>query len=156
MEQPAKIDLHADHFVACIRTIAFLGYDFTGATFKLQVRQLPDTSGTPLADLATVTLSTAEGVRLIYGGTDTINNHITAGRLKAIPDGYTGTQSVALSQLGIRINETTMDAMPLPQAPDGDLGDDQIFYWDLLITPSGGVKDKFAGGKFVVRAGVTQ
>lgn len=152
MESFAQIDIHADRWVACIRTLAFVGYDFTGATFKSQVRQTKDSGGTPLADLSTVTLSTAEGVRLIYGGTDTVANHITAGRLSEVPPGFTAASSIAVSQLGIRINEATMEAMPL----GAEVGDDAEAAWDLHVTPSGGLKDKFAGGKFVIRAGVTQ
>lgn len=152
METPARIDIHADRWVACIRELAFVGYNFTGATFLAQVRTVPDAPGTALVNLATVTLSTAEGVRLIYGGTDTIANHIAAGRLSDIPSGYASTDSVALSSVGIRVNETTMEALPEPV----NIGDDLTLAWDIHITPSGGVKEKYAGGDFIVRAGVTQ
>lgn len=152
METPARIDINADRWVACIRELAFVGFDFTGATFIGQVRTIADAPGTPLVDLATVGTSTAEGIRLIYGGTDTVANHITAGRLTEAPTGYALTDSVALSSVGIRINETTMEGLPEPD----DTGDSITFAWDMHITPAGGVKDKYCGGSFVVRAGVTQ
>lgn len=152
MITPGRYDIGADRWVACIRTLTFLGLDFTGADFAMQVRSVADATGSPLVDLTTVTTSSAEGVRLIYAGTDTVANHITAGRLTAVPDGYVSTDSVALSQVGIRINETTMEALPFPE----ERGEDSALAWDMLITPSGGIKDKYIGGKFTVRAGVTQ
>lgn len=152
MIQPALIDLSADRWVACIRTLAFVGFNFTGGTFAAEVRLTPDATGSALVSLTTQTSAAVEGVRLIYGGTDTIANHIAAGRLSEVPSGYTSASSVALSQLGIRINETTMEGLPFP----AERGDDNTLYWDLHITPSGGIKDKYAGGAFIVRAGVTQ
>jgi hypothetical protein len=152
MEQPANMPISADRWVACIRTLAFIGFDFTGADFLAQVRLTADAIGSPLVNLATVTLSTAEGIRLIYGGTDTITNHIAAGRLTAVPPGYSPSSSVALSVLGLRINETTMEGLPFTNPRGGDEG----LVWDMHITPSGGIKDKYCGGTFTVRAGVTQ
>lgn len=154
METPARVDFGGDRFVAFIRTLTIIGYDFTAAAFNAQVRDRKD-GGTLRADLTTQTLASAEGVRLIYGGTDTVANHITAARMsqaQADALGYTSAQNVTLSQLGIRINETTMEAMPFGT----ERGDDISLYWDLHITPSGGIKDKYAGGDFLVRAGVTE
>lgn len=160
MEQPARIDIHADRWVACVREIAFVGFDFTGATFTAQVRAQKDSTGTPLVNLGTVTTSSAEGVRLIYGGTDTITNHIAANRLDSVPSGvnaitgqpYQTSDSIPLSSIGIRINETTMEGLPEPD----DLGDDLTLVWDMHITPTSGLKEKYCGGLFLVRAGVTQ
>lgn len=152
MNQPAKIDIRADRWVACIRQIPFVNADFTGATFISQVRLYGDASGSPLVDLSTVTLSTAEGVRLVYAGTDTVANHIAAGRLSGVPSGYESTDSVAVSLVGIRINETTMEGLPFPQ----ERGTAAEFVWDLQITPTGGIKDKYVGGAFMVEAGATQ
>lgn len=153
MDTPASIDWAADRYVPFIRTMAFVDFDFTGATFAMQVRDRKD-GGAVRADLATVTTASAEGVRLIYGGTDTVANHIAAGRLtqeQADARGYTSGQSLEMSQVGIRINETTMEAMPFA----AEIGDDRTEYWDIQITPLGGTKDVYARGKFIVRAGVT-
>ena len=152
MITPARIDIRADRWVACIRQIPFVNADFTGATFASQVRLYGDASGSPLVDLLTVTLSTAEGVRLVYSGSDTVANHIAAGRLSEVPAGYATTDSVALSVVGIRVNETTMEGLPFPQ----ERGTTAEFVWDLHITPTGGIKDKYAGGAFTVEAGATQ
>lgn len=155
MIEPGRYNIAADRWVACIRTLTFIGYDFTGGTFLMQVRAVPDVAGTPPINLSTVTLSTAEGVRLIYGGTATVTAHIAAGRMtqaEADALGYSGATSVTLTQLGIRINETTMEGMPFPD----ERGDDWVGVWDMHITPSGGIKDKYIGGDFTVRAGATQ
>lgn len=160
MLQPAAIDIEADRWVACIRTHAYVGLDFTSAVFSAHVRAVPDTSGTPLVNLATVVSSAVEGVRLVYAGSATITAHIAAARLLVVPPGtnpatglpYAAGDTVTLSQVGIRVNETTMEGLPFPQ----ELGEDALFYWDMHITPSGGIKDKYCGGTFTVRAGITQ
>lgn len=152
MIQPGRLDIGADRWVACVRSLTFVGVDFTDATFSMQVRQRADLPGTPLVDLDTVETTAAEGVTIIYTGTDTIANHIAAGRLDEVPDGYVAGDSLLLSQVSFRINETTMEGLPFP----AEIGDDSVFVWDMHITPIGGIKDKYLGGVFTVRAGVTQ
>lgn len=160
MDTPARIDFAGDRYVAFLRTVAFIGYDFTGATFAMQVRDRKD-GGTVRATLGTVgVMPSVEGVGLFFGGTATVASHIATGRLTSViydytnPDtgvNYVSSDSVVLSVLRIRIDETTMEAMPFA----AEVGDDRLFYWDLHVTPSGGVKDKYAGGDFLLRAGVT-
>lgn len=152
MEQPARIDIQADRWVACIRTFAFVDYDFTDAVFAAQVRVTLDAPGSALITLGTVSSASAEGVRLIYAGSDTVLNHIAAGRLPEAPPELEDSDTVTVSHVGLRINETTMEALFLPS----ETGDDLTLAWDMHITPSGGIKDKYAGGSFIVRAGVTQ
>lgn len=152
MIQPAKLDLGADRWVAFVRSLPFINADFTGAAFAMHVRSVPDAPGDPLIALAGVSTSTAQGVRLMYAGSDTIANHVAAGRLPAIPDGFDPSTVVALSLIGIRINETTMEALTFP----AERGDDLELAWDIHITPAGAIKDKYAGGRFIVRAGATQ
>lgn len=154
METPARVDFGADRFVAFIRSVRVIGYNFTDAVFAVQVRDRKD-GGALRVTLATVVSAASEGIRLIYGGTDTVANHITAARLsadEATALGYASSDNITLSQLGIRINEATMETMPYGT----ERGDDANLYWDLHITPSGGVKDVYAGGSFTVRAGVTE
>ncbi len=151
MINPARLDLSGDRWVAFIRSLPLIGVDLTGATFALQVRPVPDVSGTPLADLTNAASAAVEGVRVIYAGTDTVSNHMIALRLAEVPDGYEATDNVTLTLLGIRINETTMEGMPYP----AERGDDAVFVWDFHITPTGGIKDKYAGGSFTVRSGAT-
>lgn len=149
---PGNYPLAGDRWTALVELIPFIGWDFTGAVFAAQVRLTPDATGAALVDLATVGSASAEGLRLVYAGTATIAAHIAAGRLQSIPPGYQSSDSVLLSLVGIRINETTMEGLPFP----AERGDDPVLAWDIHITPSAGIKQKYLGGSFTVRAGVTQ
>jgi hypothetical protein len=154
MQEPASVDLKGDRYVPYLETIPVLEENFTGGTFKMQVRDRKD-GGTLRADLLTVASMASEGVSLVYGGTDTVTNHIAAGRLDqedADQLGLVGGDSLVMSVLGIRINESTMEAMPFAN----EIGDDQVLYYDMHITPSGSTKDLWFGGTFTVRAGATQ
>ncbi|MGZ9062966.1 MAG: hypothetical protein ACXW2K_13825, partial [Allosphingosinicella sp.] len=84
------------------------GVDLTGAAFAMQVRQKPDTPGTPNISLVTAA-SPAEGISVAVD---------TSG---ALP----------VSTIQIRINEATMEALPAA----GQVGDDLELYWDMHITP---------------------
>lgn len=152
MIQPGRYDIGADRWVACIRSLSFVGLDFTGATFLAHIRLHPDYPGFPLVALATVGSAASEGIHLAYSGTDTIANHIAAGRINEVPPGYTSASSVQISVVGLRVNETTMEMLPFP----AELGDELVLAWDMHITPSGGIKDKYLGGAFTVRPGATQ
>jgi hypothetical protein len=155
MQSPAKIDLYADRNVLFGVSFGFFEKDFTGASFAMKVRQEPDEGGTALITLGTTTSSTAEGVRRIYAGSDTIANHIAAGRTtaaKAAKAGYALTDTVLLSVVGVRILAATM---ALAAYPSDELGDNLPLAYDLLITPSGGDADKYVYGAFIVRGTVT-
>jgi hypothetical protein len=152
MLRPAAIDIEADRWVACIRELPIVGADLTGAELAMHVRLIPDATGDPLVSLGTVSTSTAQGLRVAYAGTDTVNNHIAAGRLREAPSGLAGADAVAVTVLGIRVNETTMEGLPFPD----ERGDTVTLAYDIHITPAGGTKDKYAGGSFIVRPGATQ
>lgn len=131
MINPMVADLRGPRTTLLIGTISLAGIDLTGAAYRLQVRNLADAAGALLANLTTVSTASAEGVRLIS---------------------VTGSGPAAVSVLGFRFNKTTMAAMPAPVEP----GQDAEFLWDLLITPSGGVEERYIKGRFIVEAGVTQ
>jgi hypothetical protein len=157
METPANIALNGDRNVLFDQTIAFFGFDFTGASARAMIRTAPDATGSALVTLAFVSSSTAEGVRLVYAGTDTIANHIAAGRIEQtdLPPPYdqlADTDELALSLIGIHILKATM---AFASAPAGAAGDTISLAYDLLITPSGGIEDKYAYGPFNVRGTVT-
>lgn len=148
-----NLDLAADRWTPFIHSLVFIGVDLTNAAYAMHVRATKDVSGTPLANLATAAAG-AEGCRTIYAGSATIADHIAAGRMLADerPATFALTDTVLLSEVDIRVNEATMEAMPWPAVRGTDL----TAYWDLHVTPSGGVKDNYAGGKFIVLAGATQ
>ena len=150
--RPGKLDLAGGRWVPFVCTLRMKGVNLTGADYRMQIRLTFDALGAALIDIGAVATAAEQGVRLIYGGTDTITNHVTAGRLASIPAGSLGSASLALSLVGIRINETVMEAMPFP----GERGQDAILAWDIHITPAGGIKQKYLGGIFTVEAGATQ
>lgn len=147
----------------CRRTFAFVGYNFTGATFKMDVRITRD-AASALISLTTQTTD-VQGVRLIHAASDTIANH-QAGSWLAANDvaallaqtnpatgvAYVLTDSVLLSVLAIRIDKANVSALPFPQ----EIGDNEPLFYDLHITPSGGDDDKYLGGAFTVVSGVTR
>lgn len=154
MQSPVTQDLYADRRVVFTRTLTLLGHDFTGATLAMEIRAMFDAAGAALIVLAGGVAAGAEGVRLIYGGTATITAHIAAGRLSEVPSGFVTGDNVALSEIGIRINETSMeDVAKIPFPPER--GDNTVLAWDLHIAPTGGVKDVYARGSFIVRPGAT-
>ena len=152
MITPGLLPLGADRWTPFVATLNLIGVDLTSAVLAAQVRLYRDAPGVPLVDLAQVATGASEGVRLIYAGSDTVANHITAGRLTEAPTGYVSGDTLALTQIGIRINETTMEGLP----PGGKAGADVELAWDIHITPSGGLKGKWLYGPFTVRSGVTQ
>lgn len=148
---PALIPLAGDRRTPFTATLQLEEIDLTGAVLAAQVRLYPDAPFDPLVDLAQVTTGAAEGIRIIYAGSDTVANHIAAGRIEEAPQGMADADTLELTLLGIRINETTMEGMP-----EGQPGQDIAFAWDAHVTPSGELKQKWLYGPFVVRAGVTR
>jgi FlaG/FlaF family flagellin (archaellin) len=154
MQSPAKIDLYADRNILFQQSAAFFDEDFTGGSFAMKVRPVPDAAALAIS-LATTSSSTAEGVRLVYAGTDTIANHIAALRIteaqakanaQAKEVGYDPSTSIALSVVSIRI---------LAGYPASEPGDNLNLAYDLIITPASGNQDKYMYGAFIVRGTVT-
>lgn len=124
-----RLDLRVERRTPYIPgTIDFVGMDFAGAAFKLEVRTEKDTEGTALISIAGASAG-SEGISV----TTTEDDGITT------------------SHVQIQINEATIEALPFA----GERGDDLELWWDFHITPSGGTKRNWLGGKFIVRAGVT-
>lgn len=163
MPSPLQLDLYADRRMVYREYFVFLGEDFTGATFAMKVRPTADSVASPFIALGTVTDNT-DGIRLMYGGTDTIANHIAAGHLVGVPvalnpatgANYTAADSVALSQVRVMIGTAAMSPpstglIPLPQ----EVGDQQALAYDLLVTLSGDIAVKRLAGNFIVRPTVS-
>lgn len=127
----ASYDSEADRFVPHTDYLDFEGFDFTDALLKMQVRDRPN-GGALRADLAQVTTAAAEGVRL---------------------ESVTWADGVPTTRIAWRINETTMEAMPLDPA---DPGSAVVLYRDLHITPVGENKFVAVQGTFTVKAGETE
>lgn len=131
MYDAAPLPLMAARWTPFDCEIEFEGYDFTGATFAMQVRDRRD-GGFVRATLATVT-GDVEGVRLLS---------------------VTTTADLPTSIIRILIAEATMEAMN--NAGDaGLLGQDGVAWWDMHVTPAGGRKFVAAAGPFTIVAGST-
>lgn len=115
--QPAKL------------TVDFVGYDFTGATFKSEVRAYRDAPDSALISLANAA-SPTQGISVSVVTTD----------------------GVPTSTVEIRIDEATIEGLPFTNPR----GTDWQAVWDLVITPSGGTKARWLEGTFTVRGGATQ
>jgi hypothetical protein len=152
MLNPARFPLKGNRFTAFNFTFRFVGLDLTGSDFWLQVRQYRDADGEPLADLEVVEEEGAEGLWLIYAGTDTVAAHMAAGRLSGVPDGMAPLEEVAVSLIGARIAEATMRAMP----PGDGFGSDERMVWDMHVEQPDRERDVYATGDFIVAAGVVQ
>lgn len=127
---PGTVNLQADRYTPYEENFIFAGIDLTDSVMKAQVRDRRD-GGAIRATLNTVTMENTEGLRLV-----------SAGEIDGIM-----TSAVAMF-----IDEATMEAMPSGL----EIGDDIDLYWDLHITPDGGVKRNYLRGLFTVLAGATQ
>ena len=99
MATAARLPLAAWRNELCVRTIRFVGLDLTGVDMRMQVRLRPN-SPTALFSLATVTSSSAEGLKL---------------------DSVVTTDGIPTSAVSLRINKTTMaDATKVPYSGEPD------------------------------------
>lgn len=131
---PGRLDLRAHRWTPFFYDIDFAGYDFSAATFALQVRSYRDQSGTALISLVNASAG-SQGLSVTV---------VT-------------TEGVPTSTVRIRINETTLEDL-LPFATNGRPADDPDvpLVWDLHITSSGLGKVRWLEGSFTIVAGVTQ
>lgn len=128
---PVTRPLTAGRWVPFLHEIFVEGMDLTDATFAMQVRD--DWNGGALrADLDTVATASSEGVRLV--GVETVDG-------------------LPVSTIGIRINESTMAAIPLdPANPDGPAS----LVYDLQVERTAGLPEVMMRGTFTVQEGSTE
>jgi hypothetical protein len=133
MIDPGTLDLLVLRNAPRPIVIQFRGYDFTAATFALQVRSRRGATGDPLISLTNQTAGT-QGLSVV------------------VTEDAAGTD---VSDLTIQIDEATIDAL-LPAASNGQkAGTDVVLAWDLIITGGGLGKVRWLEGKFIIREGVT-
>ncbi len=152
--RPAATPLSGGRWVPFSETWGFQGVDLTGSDFRMQIRLTPDATGAALVDMGAVATASEQGVRLIYAGTATIAALLAAGRMlrDEVAAGALDSDSLALSIVGVRINETVMETLPFP----AERGTDAVLAWDIHVTPSGQLKQVWAAGPFTILAGTTQ
>lgn len=129
---PGTLNLTAYRNVPYLEAIRFVGFDFAGGTFALQVRLLPGTAGSALIGLTNATAGT-QGLSVAVteeGGLD-------------------------VSTLTIQIDEATIDSL-LPASTNGQkAGTDVALFYDIIITGGGLGKTRWLEGSFTIAEGVT-
>lgn len=129
---PGTLTLTVYRNVPFLDSIRFVGLDFTGGTFAMQVRLLPGTAGDPLLSLT----------------------NATAG-LQGLSVAVTEESGLDVSTLTIQIDEATIDAL-LPASSNGQkAGTDVALFYDLIITGAGLPKTRWLEGSFIIAEGVT-
>lgn len=131
----AKLPIAAFKRVPFVDDIAILGPDYTGAAFAMHIRNQPGDTGSPLVSLAGATAG-SQGVSVTYNAAYVYNEV-----------GDTAPASLIL----IQIDEATIEALALNNPTNAPL----VLYYDLHVTPSGGVKRVECFGEFTIYPGVT-
>lgn len=116
--------------------IVILGLDYSAATFKIEIRPEPGHSATAMVVLTNASAG-SEGISAIYD----------AGYLHPV----TG-EVVGATVIRPQINETTMEGL----ATGSPVNEPIEAFWDMHLTPSGGVKMLYAFGRFTYYPGVTR
>ena len=133
MPDPVNRALVAPRWVPFVHSVFVEGADLTGATFAMQVRDRWN-GGQIRADLGTVATAAAQGIRLA---------------------GVTEFDGLTTSEIGIRINQSTMRAMSAQNAglePDGSL----VLVYDLHVERTSGMPEVWMRGTFTVQPGSTE
>lgn len=134
---PATLDLSAPRHAPFFFTIDFEGYDFSSATFDMEVREYYDAPGSGLIVLDEQT-----------AGTQGISCTVAE------------VEGVDVSSVLIQIDEATLEALypfsVTSGSPNRTPGSDVTLYYDLAITGGGLPKTIWTRGKFVIQAGSTQ
>ena len=132
----AKIDITViSKRVPWIDDLAVEGADYSSATFKMEIRQKPGDSGSPIVTLGNAAAG-SEGISCTYN--------------TAYVDPETG-ETYPASVILFQINEATMEGLGLgnPTASAVECS------YDLHVTPSGGSKFVLCYGAFNYSPGVT-
>lgn len=159
MADPAQIDIIADRNVDHEEIWRFLNVDWTGSTYRIQVRLTKDTTGTPLLDHSTATSSFSMAVV-----TGAVSDHVAGGELSgtgedsiysiinpATGNPYEPTDILTLTRVRLGLLAFDLSLFPFPE----ERGDDLTTYYDIIRTPPTGSAEVMLRGKFIVRAGVT-
>lgn len=129
---PGTLPITVYRNVPFVEPIRFVGYNFTGGTFALQVRTLPGTAGSALIGLTNQTAGT-----------------------QGLSVAVTTESGISVSTLTIQIDEATIDAL-LPASTNGQkAGTDVLLHYDLVINGGGVGKVRWLEGTFTIAEGVT-
>lgn len=119
-------------------TWVFVGENFVGGTFLMHIRNNPGDTGTPILTLSGAAPG-SQGISVSYDPAyvyvDETGEEVTAPASKVL----------------LRIDEATLEGLTLPTPTDEPAN----YYYDLHVTPTGGVKRVAAEGAFTIKPGVT-
>jgi len=122
---PAQVDLVAERGTPFVDVTTFEGFDYSAATFVLEVRDYLDKSGAARVALGNAA-PTAQGISV----------------------SVTTTNDIPSSDIQIRINETTIEGLPFTTPRGGDL----VLQYALDIDGGGHGKVRRMKGAFIVKA----
>lgn len=119
-------------------TWVFSGFNWSAATFSMQIRNLPGDTGTPLIALANA-IPGSQGISATYDAAyiyvDENGANVTGPATKIL----------------LQINEATLEALSL-----GTPYKEAVrLHYDLHCTPTGLAKRVIARGEFIINPGVT-
>lgn len=115
--------------------IPVIGVDWSGATFKMELRNEPGDTGTAIVSLTNASAG-AEGISATY---DASYAHPETG------------EEVGATIIRPQINETTLEALDLAAKPANGLP----LHYDLHVDASGLGKFVLVAGTFTIKPGVT-
>lgn len=127
---PGILHFNVPRWAPYTRLIDFEGYDFSAATFAMEVRLYRDAPGAPLLALGNA-----------------------AANAQGISCTVTTTAGVPTSHVLFRINKATLTGILLNA---GRPGEDVRLVQDLHITGGGLPETRFTEGDFTILAGVVQ
>lgn len=119
-------------------TLVIIGPNWSGATFKMELRNNPGDTGTALLSLANASAG-SQGISASY-----VSSY-------AYIDATGAAATAPATKVLIQIDEATIEGLLLGTPPDKPL---ELFY-DLHITPSGEPKRVYCEGTFTIKPGVT-
>lgn len=130
MIRPATLALRGTRTTPLDYVFEFRGIDLTDAVMAAQVRQKADNPGDPEIDLADGVSAGVTGLRLISVET---------------------VEGQPYSRVGMFVEEDDMADLPAA----AEVGDTLTWYWDLKITPDGGVTARYLAGAFLIEGAST-
>lgn len=119
-------------------TIVIIGPNWSGATYKMDLRQNPGDTGTALLTLNNATAG-SQGISATYAAS---YSYVDANGQAA---------TAPATKVLIQIDEATIEGLLLGTPTDKPL----VLHYDLHITPSGEPKRVYCEGTFTIKPGVT-
>ncbi|WP_146215330.1 hypothetical protein [Blastomonas natatoria] len=119
-------------------TLVIIGPNWSGAAFKMDLRQNPGDTGTAILSITGATAG-SQGISATYDAA------------YAYVDAQGQPATAPATKVMIQIDEATIEGLDLGTPTDKPL----VLHYDLHITPSGEPKRVYCEGTFTIKPGVT-